>query len=118
MLPNQGLDPDEANPGRKEREVSFAPEASMRACLAVLGRATVAGRLLGYEGSTTGLPAERRAQLVDLMDAVHNIPDLVGRWENCDESLLVGMLSDYDRKWSPTITLADVYARVRAGEAG
>jgi len=52
------------------------------------------------------------------MDAVHNIPDLVGRWENCDESLLVGMLSDYDRKWSPTITLADVYARVRAGEAG
>jgi hypothetical protein len=24
----------------------------------------------------------------------------------------------YDRKWAPSITLSDVYARVRAGEAG
>jgi hypothetical protein len=98
--------------------VTLAPESPMRACLAVLGRAAVAGRLLGYEGSQAGLSAERSAQLADLMDAIHNIPGLVGRWEDCDESLLVGMLRDYDRKWAPSITLSDVYARVRAGEAG
>jgi hypothetical protein len=90
----------------------------MRACLAVLARAAVAGRMLGYEGSSAGLSANKSAQVADLMDAVHNIPDLAGRWEDCNESLLVGMLQDYDTKWKPSITLADVYERARRGSAG
>jgi hypothetical protein len=98
--------------------VSLAPEGAMRACLAVMSRAAVAGRLLGYEGSASGLSAHKSAQLADLMDAVHNIPDLAGSWEECDEALLIGMLKDYDRKWSPSITLSDVYERVRSGGAG
>ena len=95
--------------------MSLAPDGPMRACLAVMSLAAVAGRMLGYEGSVSGLSAEKSAQLADLMDAVHNIPDLACRWDECDEELLVGMLQDYDRKWSPTITLSDVYERVRAG---
>jgi len=50
------------------------------------------------------------------MDAVHNIPDLVTRWPECDESLLLGMLRDYDRKWPPS-ELAALYERVRAASA-
>lgn len=95
--------------------MSLPPEPSMRACLAVLTSAAVAGRLLGYEGSQAGLSAVRSAQLADLMDAVHNIPDLVMRWEDCDESLLVAMLTGYDRKWSPSISLTDVYEQARSG---
>lgn len=83
-----------------------------------MARAAVAGRLLGYEGSASGLSAGKSAQLADLMDAVHNIPDLASRWDECDEALLVGMLEDYDRKWSPTITLAAVYQRVRSENSG
>ena len=83
---------------RRTANLTFAPELQMRACLAVLARATVAGRMLGYEGASAGLSANKSAQLVDLMDAVHNIPDLAGRWEDCNEALLVGMLQDYDTK--------------------
>src|SRR5206468_3224473 len=89
----------------EELEVSLAPEPQIKACLAVMCRAALAGRLLGYEGSKTGLSPERSAQLADLMDAVHNIPDLMTRWGECDEVLLVAMLKDYDRRWSPAITL-------------
>ena len=96
--------------------MGFADERSMRAGLTVLARATVTARMMGYEGSSGGLPAKQSEQLADLMDAVHNIPDLLGRWEACDESLLVSMLRDYDEKWG--MALAEVYERVRSGEAG
>ena len=100
----------------KEVRVGLADERSMKAGLAVLARATVLARMMGYEGSSGGLPAMQSAQLADLMDAVHNIPDLLGRWDDCDETLLVSMLKDYDEKWGKS--LADVYERVRSGEAG
>ena len=46
------------------------------------------------------------------MDAVHNIPDLLGRWQDCDEALLVSMLKDYDEKWG--MSLAGEYDRVHS----
>lgn len=95
--------------------MAFANDAAMRAGLAVLERATVAARLLGYEGSASGLSPEKSAQLADLMDAVHNIPYLLCNWERCDESLLLSMLKDYDIKW--TSLLADEYTRIRAEAA-
>ena len=30
---------------------------------------------------------------------MHNIPRLMLEWEQCNESLLVGMLRDYDVRW-------------------
>jgi hypothetical protein len=96
--------------------MSLAPENKLKACLAVLYHATIQGRLLGWEGEGAGLPPERSAQLGDLMDAVHNIPDLVQRWEECDEDLLRSMLRAYDEKWSSSARLLEVYDRI-AGSA-
>ena len=92
--------------------MAFAHESAMRAALAVLHRAILAARMLGYEGSSHGLSAEKSSQLADLMDAVHNIPHLLTTWETCDESLLVSMLKTYDEKWGAA--LAKEYARVLA----
>ena len=89
------------------------PEANLRACLAVLGRACVHARRLGYEGEQAGLPSDRSRLLADLMDAVHNIPDLITRWPSCDQALLRGMLADFDSKWpSAGIALLPDYDRI------
>lgn len=98
--------------------MAFAPEPTMRAALAVLYQAAIDGRLIGYDGADGGLSARRSVQLADLMDAIHNIPDLLGRWEDCDEALLIAMLEDYDAKWSPTVRLAEIYTSTRSGSAG
>jgi len=46
------------------------------------------------------LSREESERLADLADAVHNVPDLLQRWEDVDEPLLRGMLADFDQKWS------------------
>ena len=92
------------------------PESDLRACLAVLGRACVHARLLGYEGQQAGLPIERSRLLADLMDAVHNIPDLMTNWPACSQELLRGMLADFDTKWSSSgIALLQSYDQIAAG---
>jgi hypothetical protein len=67
--------------------------------LRVLYAATLEARLIGYAGAEGGLSAEESLRLADLADAVHNVPDLLRRWEDVDESLLRGMLADFDVKW-------------------
>jgi hypothetical protein len=77
------------------------PEEKLRACLAVLYRACSRARMLGYEGQEAGLPALRAELLADLMDAVHNIPQVLLRWrEEVHEPLLRDMLDGFDEKWS------------------
>ena len=95
--------------------MSLAPERHLKACLAVLYHAAIQGRLLGWERD--GLSRERSAQLADLMDAVHNIPDLLQQWEECDEALLRSMLGDYDQKWGSSARLLEVYDRIVAEAA-
>jgi hypothetical protein len=87
----------------------FAPAPQLAACLEVLYRATIAARMLGYEGHDQGLSAAKADQLAALMDAVHEIPHLASDWERCDESLLRGILGDYDKRWSGG--LLDAYDR-------
>jgi hypothetical protein len=62
-------------------------------------------RLIGYGGHEHGLSADDSDRLADLADAVHNLPDLVARWEEVNEPLLRGMLGDYDQKWGHRSTL-------------
>ena len=39
--------------------------------------------------------------MADLMDAIHNIPELVRNWERCDvEHMREAFFGAYDRKWS------------------
>ncbi|MCY2983493.1 MAG: hypothetical protein NTY15_07615 [Planctomycetota bacterium] len=45
-------------------------------------------------------------ELADLMDAVHNIPGLLQKWESCDQELLLAMLEDFERKWASSGGLA------------
>jgi hypothetical protein len=70
-----------------------APEPFLSAYLAVLETATVAAR--NWAGGEVS-----REQIADLMDAVHNIPRLLNRWEECDEPSLRSALKQYDRKWA------------------
>lgn len=79
--------------------MSVAPAPQLAACLEVLYRSAIEARMLGYEGHEHGLSAAKSDQLAALMDAVHNIPHLIAAWERCDESLLRGMLGDYDSRW-------------------
>lgn len=80
--------------------MALAPAPQLAACLEVLYRASIAARMLGYEGHERGLSPQQSDQLAALMDAVHEIPHLAGDWERCDESLLRGILRDYDTRWA------------------
>jgi hypothetical protein len=91
-------------------------EPDLRACLAVLYRACIHARLLGYEGERNGLSVDKSRLLADLMDAVHNIPDLITRWPSCNQDLLRGMLADFDTKWSSSgIALLPAYDEIAIG---
>jgi hypothetical protein len=92
------------------------PESNLRACLAVLGRACVHARLLGYEGEQAGLLVDRARLLADLMDAVHEIPNLITNWPSCNHELLRGILGDFDAKWSsPGVALLPLYDQISTG---
>jgi hypothetical protein len=95
------------------RFVSLAPQPYLSACLEVLQHATIHARLLGYAGHEAGLTAAQSDCLADLMDAVENIPDLLQRWEDCDEPMLRSFLEAFDEKWArdTTIRLLPAYLR-------
>ena len=71
--------------------MSLAPEPYLSACLAVLRHAIVQARWIAYR--------DHHEQLADLMDAIHNLPDLLQRWEQCDERLVRSLLVVFDDKW-------------------
>jgi hypothetical protein len=71
----------------------------LEACLSVLYRACINGRLIGWSGEQSGLTATQSGELADRMDAVHNIPCLVQNWEKYDEPLLRQFLATFDEKW-------------------
>jgi hypothetical protein len=74
--------------------MSVAPELYLSACLTVLYRATIACRVWGWSGQVSP------EHLADLMDAIHNIPQLIREWERCDVELLrTAFLQVYEKKW-------------------
>jgi hypothetical protein len=102
--------------------MALAPEPYLSACLETLYRAVVEVRVLGATGRAHGLAAGDCARLDDLMDAVHNLPRLLTRWETVDEQRIRDFLAFYDEKWA-TLTsfrLLTVYERevTRAHGAG
>jgi hypothetical protein len=97
--------------------MSTAPEPYLSACLRVLYSATIEARALAWDRRDTSLTADESQRLADLMDAVHNVPLLITRWETCDEGLLRRTLADYDAKWGAAsrTRLLEVYQSVLAG---
>ena len=72
--------------------------------------------MIGYEGHDNGLSARQADEVADVMDAIHNLPHLVNHWEECDESLLRGMLDDCDKRWGGQLLQA--YDQVVVDHAG
>ena len=92
-------------------ELMLAPEPYRSACLTVLYRAVLHARLMGFS------EAVNATHLADLMDAVHNIPDLVRNSERCDIELLrTAFLKAYDDKWTGRsgLALCDIFDQVVA----
>ncbi len=80
--------------------MAIPPEREFRACLQVLTWAILQARAWAWQKQ---VPIE---QLADLMDAVHNIPSFLERWEACDQGLLMAMLNDFEQKWASSSGLA------------
>ena len=95
---------------RKPR--SFPPENKLAACLEVLYWATIRLRMIGYAGATSGLSPAEVAEVAAITDAVHEIPQLMQRWESCDEDLLRGMLGECDEQYPSSQGLLEIYDRV------
>jgi hypothetical protein len=77
----------------------------------VLYRSLLACRMWGWSGDVSP------EHLADLMDALHNIPELLRTWEQCDLELLRGMLGDYEHKWRDRggLALLQVFDGIVAG---
>ena len=100
--------------------MSLAPEPYLSAYLKVLQTAILVARRMAWEGQYHGeIPVEEIDRLADLMDAVHNIPDLLTRWEECDEPRLREFLEMWDEKWLGRVpgvwSLMGVYREAMAG---
>lgn len=77
----------------------IAPDPYLGACLDVLRRVTIYGRILAWSGQEKGLDAELSDCLGDMMNAVHNIPGLIAAWEPHREEWLRESLRRFDERW-------------------
>lgn len=91
--------------------MAVAPEPYLSACMAVLYRASIACRMWGWSGEVSA------EHLADLMDAIHNIPDMVREWERCDVEFLRQFLLTYQQKWAGRggLALCDIFDSIVAG---
>jgi hypothetical protein len=84
-----------------EDAMEFAPEPFRSACLAVMYRAILEARALGWKMMSGGDAAAsvNAEQIADVMDAVHNLPGLMRNWDHSRQEWLRRTLHDYDAKW-------------------
>ena len=78
----------------------LAPEPYLSACVAVIESAVLQARSLAWSNDPAQLD-----EIAKLMDAIHNLPGLLQRWEDCNESWLRAAL---------TPSLLDLYERILA----
>ena len=71
----------------------IAPEPVLKAALRVLHVAAYTTR------NWTVSDEVSRKQINDLWEAIHEIPDLLKRWNPNAEGELVGYLKEYGKKW-------------------
>ena len=79
--------------------MAFPDEPQLSACLDVLRATIPEARMLGYHGKSNGFTPDDFARLIDLMKAVHNLPELLERSETVDTGRVREELAAYDDKW-------------------
>src|SRR5690349_14332464 len=62
--------------------VALAPEPYLSACLETVYFAVTQARHVGLTGRRSGISIGDAARLDDLIDAIHNLPRLVRRWNS------------------------------------
>lgn len=72
---------------------AIAPEDVLRAALRVLHVAAYTTRNWTLRDDAS------RTQIHDLWEAIHVVPDLLGRWHDGAERELLTYLDEYDAKW-------------------
>jgi hypothetical protein len=66
----------------------LAPEPYLSACLDVIAYAALRSRALGWSNDPDQLTV-----IANMMDAIHNLPELLRRWETCNEAYLRAALT-------------------------
>lgn len=97
--------------------MALAPEPYLSACLETVYFAVTQARHMGVTGRRSGIAVGDAARLDELMDAIHNLPRLVRRWENVDEERIRAVLADFDAKWAQVTSfeLLPIYQRALLG---
>ena len=70
---------------------SFPDEDTLGKYLAMLREVIVYARFRAYEHDK---------QMAELLDAVENVPDLLCRWPDMNESIVLGQLEAYEAKYN------------------
>ncbi len=78
--------------------MSVAPLPQLTAGLHVMYRAILRARLAnGWRGGfVDDLPSQARAEVAELLDAIHNIPSFLLEWDPFKEMVLRGNLARFD----------------------
>lgn len=61
--------------------------------LIVLRQSILHARVLAWEKKS-------HEEIADLLDAIHNVPEMLTQWESCDEKFLTQQIESYDKKWA------------------
>ena len=79
----------------------IAPHPFLTACLEVLYEAAISARMAAWTGmrDETTDPKPNLDYIASVMDAVHNLPKLLKRWESCDEAMVRDYLKQHDDRW-------------------
>jgi hypothetical protein len=88
--------------------MALAPADKLERYLEFLFQVILTTRFMGWNK-----PAASE-EIADLMDAVHNLPDLLRNWELFDESLFREYLGQFDKKWPPEGIQISLVARLDA----
>ena len=74
--------------------MALPPDDELKACLEVIRMAVLVSRVWGWQKQ---IDAE---QLADLMDAIHNIPNINQHWTRDSSLEILREIESYDNKWT------------------
>lgn len=74
--------------------MNIPPESELKACLELIRAAILTARGWGWSNAVSA------EQLADLMDAIHNIPEIVQNWHANSLKEIAIEIKSYDAKWA------------------